>query len=179
MYDGETSDWVSVVETKPNMRESRQVVDEPQLISASCSSLEIFPQTLATHCSSFSVPFSHLRRVASARATQQLNSLSCVSELCQEKRFSSCPGGEETRILNRCWQNIWTKKLGRRGKAFWRHCSQVSICICNNHCYELVFSIYKVPRGDFWEKQLDQDDDGSEAEADEGLQEAPGSQIHL
>ena len=45
--------------------------------------------------------------------------------------------------------------------------------------YELVFSIYKVPRGDFWEKQLDQDDDGSEAEADEGLQEAPGAQIHL
>ena len=82
------------------------------------------------------------------------------------------------------FEQVLTKYLDKKVRQTWqsllkRHCSQVSICICKNHCYELVFSIYKVPRGDFWEKQLDQDDDGSEAEADEGLQEAPGAQIHL
>ena len=31
----------------------------------------------------------------------------------------------------------------------------------------------------FVDSYIDQDDDGSEAEADEGLQEAPGDQSHL
>ena len=54
----------------------------------------------------------------------------------------------------------------KRVKASLRHCSPVGFCT------------YKVSRGEFW-WQLNQDDDCSQEEADEGLQEAPGEQKHV
>ena len=63
---------------------------------------------------------------------------------------------EDTVLINIC---IFTTIV----KAFQGHRSQVGVCT------------YKVSRGEFW-WQLNQDDNGSKAEADEGLQEAPGVQ---
>ena len=54
---------------------------------------------------------------------------------------------------------VFTKQV----EALCKQCSQVNI-------WNLV---------SFVDSYIDQDDDGSEAEADEGLQEAPGDQSHL